>query len=51
MKGALEKIQNQDRTRTQLAKVRAVANIIDTQWKEFADDPRPSAEDQKKVIA
>lgn len=51
MKLALEKVHNDETIAKQLSKVRAIANTVETQWKGFVDDPRPSAEDEKKVSA
>ncbi|KAF2116286.1 hypothetical protein BDV96DRAFT_47575 [Lophiotrema nucula] len=50
MKNALEKIQEQQQTQSQLAKVKAIANIIQTQWKGSVDDANPGAEQEKKKI-
>ncbi|KAH8126918.1 hypothetical protein ACSS6W_006084 [Trichoderma asperelloides] len=50
MKLALEKVHNDETIAKQLSKVRAIANTVETQWKGFVDDPRPSAEDEKKAI-
>ncbi|KAE9391805.1 hypothetical protein BT96DRAFT_1059512 [Gymnopus androsaceus JB14] len=50
MKAVLQKIHDQDQTRKQLTKVRVIAHTVDTQWKEFVDDPRPSALEAKKTI-
>lgn len=51
METALKKVSTDERTKAKLAKVSAIANIINTQWKDFVDDPRPSAESEKHVGA
>ncbi|KAJ4319070.1 hypothetical protein N0V84_006523 [Fusarium piperis] len=50
METALKKVSTDERTKAKVAKVSAIANMINTQWKDFVDDPRPSAESEKHVI-
>ncbi|RSL91186.1 hypothetical protein CEP51_000349 [Fusarium floridanum] len=50
METALKKVSTDERTQAKLAKVSSIANMINTQWKDFVDDPRPSAESEKNVI-
>ena len=49
MSNVLQKIQKNDKINDQLAKIKAIANMIQTQWKQAVDDPDPSAEEEKKV--
>ncbi|KAF2003197.1 hypothetical protein P154DRAFT_99480 [Amniculicola lignicola CBS 123094] len=47
MKKELDQLQEQERSRSQLAKVKSIANIMDTQWKAVVDDLQPSAIPEK----
>lgn len=49
MMKALEKIQTQSQVSDLLAKVKAIANMVENQWKTNVDSPKESAEKEKLV--